>query len=112
VLVTTRARGTNVPLKVYQYLRAGRPIVATAIRAHTQVLDAGTAELVDAEPHAIAAGILRVVRDPAHARRLATAAASLAHDQYGESRYLERLDDVLRRVVRCAPGHPSVTAPR
>src|ERR1041385_4693663 len=26
VLVTTRSRGTNTPLKLYQYLRAGRPI--------------------------------------------------------------------------------------
>ena len=29
VLVSPRSRGTNTPLKIYQYLRAGRPIVAT-----------------------------------------------------------------------------------
>ena len=29
VLVSPRSRGTNTPLKIYQYLRSGKPIVAT-----------------------------------------------------------------------------------
>src|SRR5262249_37067769 len=39
VLVSPRSRGTNTPLKIYQYLRSGRPIVATRLLTHTQVLD-------------------------------------------------------------------------
>src|SRR4029450_6147851 len=70
VLVTTRSRGTNTPLKIYQYLRAGRPIVATAIRSHTQVLDQACAELVAPTPAAIAAGIRRVLDDPARQKAL------------------------------------------
>jgi glycosyltransferase involved in cell wall biosynthesis len=104
VLVTTRARGTNVPLKIYQYLRAGRPIVATAIRAHTQVLDDTTAELVSPEPGAIASGVLRVLGDPSYARQLATNAAAVARDRYGEARYLERLDDIVQRVAAAGTG--------
>ncbi|HSK08466.1 MAG TPA: glycosyltransferase family 4 protein, partial [Vicinamibacterales bacterium] len=38
VLVSPRSTGTNTPLKIYQYLRAGRPIVATRLLTHTQVL--------------------------------------------------------------------------
>src|SRR5262249_8743488 len=38
MLVSPRSRGTNTPLKIYQYLRAGRPIVATRLLTHTQVL--------------------------------------------------------------------------
>jgi glycosyltransferase involved in cell wall biosynthesis len=104
VLVTTRARGTNVPLKIYQYLRAGRPIVATAIRAHTQVLDDTIAELVAPERGAIASGVLRVLNDPAHAMKLATNAAAAARDRYGEARYLERLADIVQRVAAAVPG--------
>jgi len=29
VLVSPRSRGTNTPLKIYQYLRSGKPLVAT-----------------------------------------------------------------------------------
>src|SRR5262249_39130205 len=39
VLVSPRSTGTNTPLKIYQYLRSGRPIVATRLVTHTQVLD-------------------------------------------------------------------------
>ena len=46
VLVSPRTSGTNTPLKIYSCLRSGRPIVATDLRTHTQVLDAGTALLV------------------------------------------------------------------
>ena len=39
VLVSPRSRGTNTPLKIYQYLRSGKPIVATRLLTHTQVLE-------------------------------------------------------------------------
>ena len=38
VLVSPRSRGTNTPLKIYQYLRSGKAIVATRLLTHTQVL--------------------------------------------------------------------------
>jgi glycosyltransferase involved in cell wall biosynthesis len=98
VLVTPRRRGTNTPLKIYQYLRAGRPIVATSIRAHTQVLDGTLAELVAPEPGTLAAGLVRVLSDAPHARRLAESAATAARERYGERQYLERLDGLLRRM--------------
>jgi glycosyltransferase involved in cell wall biosynthesis len=99
VLVTTRSRGTNTPLKIYQYMRAGRPIVATAIRSHTQVLDENCAELVAADPPAIAAGLLRVLRDPERAYSLAESARRLARERYSEQAYLDRLSEILARVM-------------
>jgi glycosyltransferase involved in cell wall biosynthesis len=50
VLVSPRSTGTNTPLKIYQYLRSGRPIVATDLRTHTQVLSRDTAFLAAATP--------------------------------------------------------------
>ncbi len=48
VLVSPRSRGTNTPLKIYQYLRSGKPIVATRLLTHTQVLSDETAILTGA----------------------------------------------------------------
>ena len=40
VLVSPRSTGTNTPLKIYQYLRSGRPIVATrSAHAHAGAVD-------------------------------------------------------------------------
>jgi glycosyltransferase involved in cell wall biosynthesis len=106
-LVTTRAHGTNVPLKIYQYLRADRPIVATAIRSHTQVLEPGTAELTEPEPSAIAAGLIRVLTDAAYAKRLANAASRLAQERYGEAAYLDKLRGLLAQIEPVRPGAPA-----
>lgn len=101
-LVTCRSRGTNTPLKVYQYLRSGRPIVATEVRSHTQVLDAETAELVAVDPAAIAAGIRRVLSDPARGRTLAENARRRAEERYGEDRYVASVGGIVDDTVRAA----------
>jgi glycosyltransferase involved in cell wall biosynthesis len=106
ILVTTRARGTNTPLKLYQYLRSGRPIVATSIFSHTQVLDARCAELVAPEPETIAAGIERLIDDPERRAELASAAAELARDRYGEERYHALLQGLLDEIVEAASQTP------
>jgi glycosyltransferase involved in cell wall biosynthesis len=98
VLVTCRTRGTNTPLKIYQYLRAGKPIVATAIESHTQVLDEGIAELVPPTPEGIAAGIERVLRDPPRAAAMAQAGVKRADERYGGEKYLRALEDFVDRV--------------
>jgi glycosyltransferase involved in cell wall biosynthesis len=88
VLVSARSRGTNTPLKIYSYLTAGRPIVATDIVSHTQVLDASCAELVEPSPAGLAAGLRAVLGDPSVARRLASGAAAAAAGHYSPRAYL------------------------
>ena len=98
MLVSPRSRGKNTPLKIYQYLRAGRPIVATNLLTHTQVLDASVAVLTDADAEAFGDGILRVLTRP-RARRARSAARpqALAETQYTYEAYLEtRTREALR----------------
>ena len=90
VLVSPRSRGTNTPLKIYQYLRSGRPIAATRLVTHTQVLSDDTAMLTDASPTAFAAGILELLNEPARAAALGRAARHLAETKYSYDAYLER----------------------
>ena len=78
VLVSPRAYGGNLPLKVFDYLAAGRPIVATDIPTHRTVLAEDRAVLVAPRTEALAEGILSVLGDPERARRLGTAARRYA----------------------------------
>jgi len=100
VLVSPRIRGTNTPLKIYQYLRSGRPIVATRLLTHTQVLDDSVAILTGPSPREFADGILRALGDPAAAAVLGTRAANLAATKYSYDAYLERTRQVVARVTR------------
>ena len=63
VLVSPRIAGTNTPMKIYSYLDSGRPVVATRLPAHTQVLDDEIACLVDPTPEDLAEGLVRLFRD-------------------------------------------------
>ena len=56
--MSPRSRSTNTPLKIYQYLRSGKAIVATRLLTHTQVLDDDTAILTGMSPREYADGIL------------------------------------------------------
>lgn len=90
VLVSPRSTGTNTPLKIYQYLRSGRPIVATRLLTHTQVLTDDVAILTGAEPHGFAEGILQAIEDPEAGRATGERARLLAETKYSYDAYLSR----------------------
>jgi glycosyltransferase involved in cell wall biosynthesis len=102
VLVSPRSRGTNTPLKIYQYLRSGRAIVATRLLTHTQVLDDSVAILTGVTPQDFADGILAVLADPQMGRAVGTRAAELAATKYSYDAYLERTREVVARLTSAA----------
>jgi glycosyltransferase involved in cell wall biosynthesis len=114
VLVSPRISGTNTPLKIYSYLRSGRPIVATNLRTHTQVLSPASAILVDPQAEALADGLTRVLVDRAEAARVAAGAQRLAEEQYSRQSYLSRTRrayDMLLASVRIGTRPVAMTGP-
>jgi glycosyltransferase involved in cell wall biosynthesis len=108
VLVSPRSTGTNTPLKIYQYLRAGRPIVATRLLTHTQVLSDEVAILTEPTADAFAAGILRALNNPDEAARLGREAQRLADTRYTYDAYLERTREACARLF--AAASPQIAA--
>lgn len=90
ILVSPRSRGTNTPLKIYQYLRSGRPIVATRLLTHTQVLSDDVSILTTATPEGFGDGILEAIADPRRAAEIGQAAQTLADTKYSYEAYLDR----------------------
>ncbi|MBI2468924.1 MAG: glycosyltransferase family 4 protein, partial [Candidatus Rokubacteria bacterium] len=91
VLVSPRTAGLNTPLKIYSYLASGRPIVATRILAHTQVLTPEVAVLADPTPEGLAAGISGVLADKPLAERLARRARAFAEAEFSHAAYLRKV---------------------
>ncbi len=90
VLVSPRSRGTNTPLKIYQYLRSGKPIVATRLLTHTQVLSDDTAILTGTSPAELAEGLLMALNDRTRAEAIGRRARELADTRYSYEVYLDR----------------------
>lgn len=104
VLVSPRRRGTNTPLKIYSYLRSGKPIVATNLLTHTQVLSPTVARLVPVEAKALAEALIDLVNRPEERQRLATAAAALAEEKYSREAYVRRTELAYARLFEARRG--------
>lgn len=100
VLVSPRSYGGNLPLKVFDYLAAGRPIVATDIPSHRTILSPERAELVAPEANAIADGILALLRNPSHAGRLAAAARRYAQENLAWPSFVRSVEGIYDEVHR------------
>lgn len=82
VLVSPRIQGNNTPMKIYSYLQSGKPILATDLPTHTQVLTPATAVLAVPTPARFAAGMRRLIEHPDQGQELARRAKILADAQY------------------------------
>jgi glycosyltransferase involved in cell wall biosynthesis len=111
VLVSPRIRGTNTPLKVYSYLRSGRPIVATDLVTHTQVLTPEIAMLVPPEPGPFAEGLARLLDDPAERRAMASRARAVAVEKYSRDAYVRRTAEAYARLTGGASGQVQSSLP-
>lgn len=98
VLISPRVSGTNTPLKIYSFLKSGKPLVATRLWTHTQILDDRLAVLTAPEPQALADGISFAL-DSEEARVRAREARRLAEREYVYPKYLEKISEALQKAA-------------
>jgi glycosyltransferase involved in cell wall biosynthesis len=99
VLASPRLRGANTPFKLYTYLASGKPVVATRIASHTQLLDDGLAFLVEPTPDGLAQGIRQALAEPAEAGRRARRGLELIERDYSAARHAEKVRDAYAAVA-------------
>jgi glycosyltransferase involved in cell wall biosynthesis len=99
VLVSPRLLGQNTPMKLYSYLAAGKAVLATRIRSHTQVLSDDNALLVEPTPAALAHGLDMLLRSPALRERLACSAHRLATTRYSLTQFRASIANAYRRIA-------------
>lgn len=103
VLVSPRKSGTNTPLKIYSYLRSGRPIVATNLITHTQVLNPKIAVLTEPEPGAFATGIIEALSNP-DIGKMVERAKQIAEEKYSYREYLAKTSHLYTYVSNLKDG--------
>jgi glycosyltransferase involved in cell wall biosynthesis len=94
VLVSPRAKGKNTPMKIYSYLDSGKPILATDLPTHTQVLNNTVAELVPPEADKFAAGMLRLAESPELRDTLSREAKILAEEKYSTKAFESQVNEL------------------
>ena len=91
IVVSPRTQGRNTPMKVYSYLDSGRPLLATRLPTHTQVLDDRISMLVDPTPEDMARGLTTLLGDPSVGQDLARAAQDRVRREFSPDAYARKL---------------------
>ena len=99
ILLSPRIAGGNTPLKLLDYLKTGRAIVACDNPANRLILDETNARLVAPDPDAFAAGIAALAADAPLRERLGAAGHRLYLSTYNYRRYRQRLCDAYRQLL-------------
>ncbi len=98
VLVSPRSDGTNTPLKVYEQLASGIPLVATRIYSHTQVLNDEVSILVTPQPQALAEGLVQALKHKERGKLVAGNARKYYDEKYSRPVYNQKMQSVLKAL--------------
>ena len=99
VLASPRLEPLVTPLKIYSYMASGRPIVATDLPTHTDVLDKDAAILTPATPEGLAAGVIRAFDEPDRAEKLGLKSKELAMTKHSFAAFKERLGEAYAHII-------------
>jgi len=89
------------PLKVYEYMAAGKPIVASRIGQIVSLLSDGETGLLvnPGDPSDLAKALLRLKQDRALAKRLGQAASREAVQMHSWKQRIEQVDIILKELI-------------
>lgn len=94
ILVSSRTGGINTPMKIFPYLHSGKPLLATDLYTHKQVITENEAYLAPANPFGFSKGILDLVNNEDLRKRLGEKGRKLVEKNHTYSAYKERLNSV------------------
>lgn len=107
LVVSPRSAGGNLPLKIVDYLAAGRAIVATDIPAHRALLSEDIARLAQPSAVGLAMAIVELLQQPEQIRRLQQAAATYARTRLGWVQFAQSVGELYDAVARPSPTNGS-----
>ena len=102
VLVSPRVYGDNTPLKIYSYMAASRPIVATRRTTHTQVLDDSIAFLSEPQPEDFAEAIMKALNNREEALKKSDLAKKTVESKFSYATFSKKLLDAYSSIKKTA----------
>ena len=99
ILMSPRIKGQNTPMKLYSYLHSGRPILATDLPTHTQVLNGEVSVLAEPTSDAFAAGMIRLIEDDALRDVLGVKGKELVEEKYSYLAFRQTLNRIYDHVT-------------
>src|SRR3990172_8299209 len=94
IIACPRIKGVNTPMKIFPFLHSGKPVIATDLYTHTQILSNGEALLAAPTPKDFAKGIIQLVNDENLCKKLGENGMTFIEKNHTYKAHKERLLDV------------------
>jgi glycosyltransferase involved in cell wall biosynthesis len=92
ILVSPRIKGNNTPMKLYSYLHSGKPVLATNLPTHTQLIDKHVALLVEPQSAEFSKAMLRLIDDNNLRVELGMAGKKFIEEKFTYRAFREKLN--------------------
>jgi len=92
ILTAPRIRGINTPMKIFPYLHSGRPVLATALPTHTQILSDSLCVLAPADPPGFAQGMVALASDASLRARIGASGKAFVEENHTFAAHRRRVD--------------------
>lgn len=106
-LVSPRTQGTNTPMKIYSYLDSGKPILATRLPTHTQVLNEENAMLAEPDPASFGAAMAKLMADGSRRDRIAANAREAVRRRYSPDAFRSTVNAIYDSLPGAAAANTS-----
>jgi glycosyltransferase involved in cell wall biosynthesis len=102
------SKAEGLPNAVLEYMAAGLPVVASNVGGNSEIIENGETGLLvpPLDAHALADAILRLLRDPALARRLAQHGRGHVQQNFSYERLVRDVDHLYRELLSQREGAP------
>lgn len=114
ILLSPRIKGNNTPMKIYSYLHSGKPVVATRLPTHTQVMNEEISFLGSPDITGYAAALRRALVSAELREHIGTSAQRHAEEHYTFDIFSRRLIEIYRKIgerIRPPDPHATCSAP-
>lgn len=99
ILLSPRSSGVNTPLKILDYMKAGRSIVATDIQSNRFLLSEENGMLMEATPSEFAKGIVSLIKDEKKREKMGLENRKIYKSKYTFSKFRQRIADCYEYVL-------------
>jgi glycosyltransferase involved in cell wall biosynthesis len=113
-LLVLASESEAAPLPPMEAMRAGKPVVATAVGGIPEIVEDGVSGYVvpRADPEALAAAVLKVFDEPGKAERMGAEGRQIALERFEIGKSVRDLERIYRSVLkgagaRLSPGQPN-----
>jgi glycosyltransferase involved in cell wall biosynthesis len=94
ILACPRIRGVNTPMKIFPYLHSGKPVLATDLYTHNQLLTKKEAYLAAADPEGFSEGMVALSEDKNLRKKIGQSGREFVEKNHTYPAHQKRLNGV------------------